>query len=178
LLFNNLSIPSNSHHGAIHEVKKGALRLAQIILGASHLTQVAIPAVLSPPTESDQLAVATWKNQLRAMIQNQAHILCSLLNECYGLEVIHPQGAIYAIVKIYVDMFDDSIADDVTFMSLLLEEENIVVLPGQAFGMTSDSFRDSNCHVFRVVFCAPEFVIRSAAERISLFCLRHRRIGK
>ena len=107
------------------------------------------------------------------MIQHQACLLCNLLNECHGLQVIQPQGAMYAMVKIYVDKFDHSIVDDVSFMSLLLEEENIVVLPGKAFGLTGDS---DGCHVFRVVFCAPEKVIRAAADRISGFCLRHKKL--
>ena len=158
-----------SHHGAIQEVKKGAQRLAQVILGASHLAQVVIPAVLNPSTEVDRLATTSWKNQLHEMIQNQASLLCSLLNDCHGLEVIQPQGAMYAMVKINVDMFDDTITDDVSFMGLLLEEENIVVLPGKAFGM-KDSFGD----FFRVVFCAPEDIIQSAAKRMSCFCLRHK----
>ena len=103
------------------------------------------------------------------MIHNQATLLCHLLHDCHGLEVIQPQGAMYAMVKIYVDMFDDAITDDVSFMGKLLEEENIVVLPGKAFGM-KDSFGD----FFRVVFCAPEPIIRAAAERLSCFCLRHK----
>lgn len=158
----------DSHYGSIQEVKKGAQRLAQVILGASHLAQVAIPAVLKPSTEEDKLALTAWKSELHAMIQNQSNLLCSLLNQCHGLEVIYPQGAMYAMVKIHVEMFDDVIVDDVTFMRCLLEEENIVVLPGKAFGMTTEY------NVFRVVFCAPESVICAAADRISCFCIRHK----
>lgn len=158
-----------SHHGAIQDVKKGAQRLAQVILGASHLAQVAIPAVLCPATKEDRLATVLWKKQLHEMIHNQATLLCRLLNDCHGLEVIQPQGAMYAMVKINVDMFDDAITDDVSFMGQLLEEENVVVLPGKAFGM-KDAFGD----FFRVVFCAPEHIIRAAAERLSCFCLRHK----
>lgn len=136
---------------------------------------MAIPAVLTPATKEDQLAVYNWKKQLHAMIQSQASLLCSLLNECYGLKVIQPQGAMYAMVKIHLEMFDDSIVDDVKFMSLLLEEENIVVLPGKAFGLSGESVDKSKCCVFRVVFCAPEDVIRAAADRIAKFCLRHKK---
>ena len=163
----------------MQEVKKGAQRLAQVVLGASHLAQIAIPAVLNPKDESDRLATSAWKKQLHVMIQNQARITCSLLNECHGLDVIPPQGAMYAMVKIDVDDFDDAIEDDISFMRLLLEEENIVVLPGKAFGMNSQhSCSSSKCYVFRVVFCAPENVLRDAVERISCFCLRHKYSGE
>lgn len=77
--------------------------------------------------------------------------------------------AMYAMVRIKVEKFDEHIYDDVSFMKLLLEEENIVVLPGCAFGLENES----DC-VFRVVFCAPEHILRTASERISSFCLRHK----
>ena len=163
----------DSHHGAIQEVKRGAQRLAQVILGSSHLAQVAIPAVLDPSTESDLTSTALWKRNLYTTIEDQAALLCGLLNECDGLNVIFPQGAMYAMVQIDVQKFDDEIVDDVSFMKLLLEEENIVVLPGCAFGLAGDGTA-SSCYVFRVVFCAPEHILRTASERISSFCHRHR----
>jgi len=161
----------DSRHGSIQDVKKGAQRLAQVVLGASRLAQVVIPAVLDPSVESDVAAISQWKENLYTQVENQAALLCGLLKECQGLEVIHPQGAMYAMVKIHAHLFDEGIYDDVSFMKLLLEEENIVVLPGRAFGMGQEEERDTP--VFRVVFCAPEDVLRCASERISSFCSRH-----
>jgi tyrosine aminotransferase len=159
----------DSCHESIQEVKKGAQRLAQVVLGASRLAQVAIPAVLDPSNESDAASIAQWKENLYAQVENQAALLYGLLNECHGLEVIRPQGAMYAMVQIHVHLFDEDIYDDVSFMKLLLEEENIVVLPGRAFGLG----RECDTAVFRVVFCAPEDTLRCASERISSFCSRH-----
>jgi len=82
----------------------------------------------------------------------------------------------YAMVRIEVDKFDNHILDDVSFMKLLLDEENIVVLPGCAFGLAGGADIESS-YVFRVVFCAPENILRAAADRISSFCLRHKRLG-
>lgn len=161
----------DSRHGSIQEVKKGAQRLAQVVLGASRLAQVAIPAVLNPSNESDVASIAQWKANLHSQVENQATLLCGLLDKCHGLEVIRPQGAMYAMVRIQVHLFDDDIHDDVSFMKLLLEEENIVVLPGQAFGL--DKKDHDTMPVFRVVFCAPEDVLVCACERISTFCGRH-----
>ena len=79
-------------------------------------------------------------------------------------------SAMYAMVRIAVEEFDDSVRDDVTFMDLLLREENVVVLPGRAFGLEGGSGR----HAFRVVFCAPMDVLSEAAGRIESFCRRHR----
>ena len=85
----------------------------------------------------------------------------------------------YAMVRIEVDWFDHHVIDDVSFMKLLLDEENIVVLPGCAFGLVGGSSEvgEGNAasnYVFRVVFCAPEHILRAASERISSFCLRHK----
>mmetsp|Transcript_14800 Transcript_14800/g.31436 ORF Transcript_14800/g.31436 Transcript_14800/m.31436 type:complete len:525 (+) Transcript_14800:132-1706(+) len=163
-----------SNNKAIQAVKKGAQRLAQVVLGASHLAQVAIPAVLDPPSEEDRACVASWKDELLSIIEDQSNLLCILINQCYGLEVIPAQGAMYAMVKIHVDKFDDTIVDDLTFMKLLLVEENVVVLPGRAFGLEISAEINISCHVFRVVFCAPENIIKIACERIRSFCLRHK----
>lgn len=161
----------DNRHGSIQNVKKGAQRLAQVILGASRLAQAAIPAVLNPSNESDVASIAQWKENLYSQVENQAALLCGLLHECNGLEVIHPQGAMYAMVKIHIDLFGDEINDDLSFMKLLLEEENVVVLPGRAFGLDDREVWDTP--VFRVVFCAPEDVLRCASERICSFCNRH-----
>ncbi len=84
------------------------------------------------------------------------------------------------MVRFDVDEFDGSIVDDLSFMKLLHAEENVAVLPGCAFGMVGGGFgcasSSSSTYAFRVVFCAPERILRIAAERISSFCLRHKRV--
>ena len=75
-----------------------------------------------------------------------------------------PQGAMYAIIKIHCEQYDSMIQDDMDFTKLLLEEENVFVLPGSAFDVEN---------VFRVVFCSPEATLAVAADRIAAFCQRH-----
>ncbi len=82
----------DSRCGAIQNVQRGAQRLAQVILGSSHLAQMAIPAVLDPSSESDRLSIELWKRDLHSTIEKQANLLCDLLNECHGLDVIYPEG--------------------------------------------------------------------------------------
>jgi aspartate/methionine/tyrosine aminotransferase len=88
--------------------------------------------------------------------------LCSRLDACDGLEVIQPQGAMYAIAKIDTTSLD--VKDDIEFASKLLDEENVFVLPGSAFGVQN---------IFRVVYCSSEPILETAAKRISEFCHRH-----
>jgi tyrosine aminotransferase len=88
-------------HGAIKEVKSGARRLAQVVLGACHLAQLAIPAVLDPVDESDRASTALWKKNLHSTIEKQATLLCGLLNDCHGLNVIFPEGGEPVLPRCY-----------------------------------------------------------------------------
>jgi len=146
-------------HKSLAEVEAGAKRLAQVILGASHLAQSAIPALLT----TDDPDLAAWKQHLRDQLEDQAAYLCSqLASKCSSLDVISPQGAMYAMVRISTEELD--IAHDMEFATLLLKEENVFVLPGSAFGMPN---------VFRVVFCSSKPILEQAAHRIGEFCDRH-----
>ena len=147
-------------------VEAGVKRLAQVILGASHLPQTAIPALLSSQSSeelsSSYAVVQEWKLELRTRLRRQARYLEHRLNEAPGLEVIPSRGAMYAIVRLDMDMLD--VKDDLEFSKQLLEEENVFVLPGSAFGIHN---------MFRVVFCAAEPVLEIAAQRITQFCVNH-----
>jgi tyrosine aminotransferase len=149
-----------SVYGSLREVEAGAKRLAQVILGASHLAQTCVPALLNPTDASIQ----QWKLKLRQTLEHQATFLCQELADCHGLDVMIPGGAMYALVHIDPTQMDEAIENDVDFSKLLLQEENVFVLPGVCFGV-----RD----VFRVVYCAPVEILQQAAERIHQFCERH-----
>jgi tyrosine aminotransferase len=151
---------SDSDQGSLAEVQTGARRLAQVILGASHLAQSIIPTLLN----ADDPDLTLWKQTLISTLRNQAQLLVSRLSDIQGLEVIAPQGALYAMVRILPDSFD--LTDDVTFSSDLLKEENVFVLPGSAFGMPN---------FIRVVFCSSEPFLQEATDRIAAFCTRHRK---
>lgn len=150
-----------SKYGSLSDVEDGAKRLAQVVLGASHLVQKSVANLLDP----DNQDIHHWKEHLRETLEHQANFLCNKLFDCPGLDVGKgSQGAMYAIVRIDLAKFDTSIATDRDFSSLLLQEENVFVLPGTAFGVPG---------LFRVVFCASEDVLASAASRIQSFCKRH-----
>jgi tyrosine aminotransferase len=152
----------HSDQGSLAQVQEGANRLAQVILGASHLAQSIVPALLAP----DNPDLTRWKQRLRATLTKQAKIVYLRLSEIQGLEVIAPQGAMYAMVRISVDIFD--FTNDMEFSSKLLKEENVFVLPGSAFGMPN---------FVRVVFCSNEPLLQEASDRIAAFCERHRKRG-
>jgi tyrosine aminotransferase len=147
----------DNKYDSLREVEAGAKRLAQVILGASNLVQSVIPALLTPSPQIDQ-----WTYTLRVTLEEQAQFLYQKLSKCHGLSTLAPQGAMYFMVRMNMSMLD--IHSDVDFSTKLLEEENVFVLPGSAFGCTD---------VFRVAFCCEEPILEAAAQRIAEFCLRH-----
>jgi tyrosine aminotransferase len=180
---------SYSIYGSLQQVKEGAKGLAQIVLGASHLAQVAIPSLLLVKPHSlhqgddrnddtrsdDELTTSSmtsynelmeWKCSIRNTLYEQAMVLCMALQQIGPcLHVIEPRGAMYAMVQINVQFFNPkTIQNDIDFMTLLYEEENVIVLPGTCFHFPNS---------FRVVFCAPIPTLQEAADRIKQFCYRH-----
>ncbi|CAB9509207.1 Bifunctional aspartate aminotransferase and glutamate/aspartate-prephenate aminotransferase [Seminavis robusta] len=146
--------------GSLREVEAGAKRLAQVVLGASHLVQMVVPKIL----DSNNQELRQWKADLKLTLEEQAKFLSLKLKDCPGLEVKEPQGAMYFILRIHVSKFGPAIQSDLDFSSLLLQEENVFVLPGIAFGVPG---------FFRVVFCGPATVLEQATKRIQCFCERH-----
>jgi tyrosine aminotransferase len=130
--------------------------LAQIILGPSSLIQASLPYILEH-TGND------FYQSLNTTLENQANACIALLKSVPGLRPVAPQGAMYVMVEVLIDQFHD-IKDDVDFCKKLLEAENVMVLPGQAFNAPN---------FFRIVICAPHPVLTEAFERIQEFCQRN-----
>lgn len=79
------------------------------------------------------------------------------------LNPIKPQGAMYVMVGIDTSKLKD-IKDDAEFAQLLLNEQNVMVLPGSCFGAHN---------FFRIVYCAPEPTLQEVVKRIDNFCKAH-----
>lgn len=176
-----------SIYGSLSEVKKGAQRLAQLILGASHLMQTVIPKLLQPSSVEDAEAIADWKRNLCCTLSKQASCLGVDLQGINGLSVTtQSTGAMYTMVNIDIDAFDDCISNDIEFTKRLYEEDQVFVLPGSCFGSSNSTTinhdnihnkygHESNMYFFRVVFCAPIPILKEAANRIDEFCMRHQK---
>ena len=79
-----------------------------------------------------------------AIYQARRDLLCQGLAEA-GYEFIRPQGAFYLFPK-------SPIADDVAFVRLL-QEENVLVVPGSGFGAPG---------YFRICYCVDEKIIKKS----------------
>ena len=147
--------------GSLEPILAGAKRLAQVILGASHLAQTAIPVLLNQQNQE----ILSWQETLRSTLEEQSHCIATRLSQIPGLTVLPSGGAMYMMVRIHLDMFDRALlTDDQVFSRMLLKEENVFVLPGSCFGFPG---------AFRIVFAAPVEVLQQAADRMKEFCNRH-----
>ena len=74
-----------------------------------------------------------------------------------------PQGALYMLLKLDSNAFG-GLDDDVAFCAALLKEENLVLLPGQCFGLP---------HYVRLVLTPPQPMLAEGLRRLRAFCGRH-----
>jgi len=144
--------------GALKEYKKGLNNLTHIYLGPNSTIQAVIPSLFQRKEE-----LAEYKNRYYSTLESHAMVCVEKLKDIPGLTVIPPQGTMYLMIKINIEMFAD-IEDDRDFCEKLLREEFVFALPGQCFGVTN---------FFRCVFCAPQDKLSEAFDRINLFCHNH-----
>ena len=79
--------------------------------------------------------------------QEGAQLLLDKLSLVEGLSPVRPQGAMYIMVGIEVSKFKD-IADDLEFITKLLAEKSVFVLPGQvSFVHTEFTSSSSKCSI-------------------------------
>lgn len=148
----------HDRHGRAAALRDGLVTMSQVILGANSLVQAAIPAMLdgTPPA---------YYEALNKQLEEQATFFADRCEAIPGLRVVRPQGAMYIMVGIDTAALD-GVADDRAFTQMLMDEEQVFVLPGSCFGAPN---------FFRVVVCPPVPVLSDACDRIASFMARHLR---
>jgi len=142
--------------GLLASLRGPLVSLTQVVLGASTIMQGATEKFLKTvPTD--------YYTKLNATLEEHAKIVVAACTGIPGLEITPPQGAMYAMVRIKHEEFAD-IADDAAFTQLLLNEQNVMVLPGSCFKAPG---------FFRIVFCAPPAKLEELAGRLRDFSAAH-----
>ncbi|KAG6609535.1 tyrosine aminotransferase [Phytophthora cinnamomi] len=148
----------------LKDVRTAYLKLSRSTLGANSLVQSVIPDLLTPaPGSAEAQSLVDFKKRYFATLEDNAKFTVDTISAIPGLEVVAPQGAMYAMVKVHTDILTQ-INDDLDLTQKLLDEESVFVLPGQCFGMNN---------YFRIVFSAPHDVLADAYARLADFCRRH-----
>ena len=151
----------HDRNGRLAEVKAGLKLLTTLIVGANSLVQACIPDVLTPQKGSDDhQSLQDYSREYVALLESNSRATIELSKECDGLEVIESQGAMYAMVRVDIDRLH-GVVDDSDFARQLLQEENMMVLPGACFGVKN---------FVRILTCPSYAVIEDAMKRMQSFC--------
>lgn len=74
---------------------------------------------------------------MRIEFEKRRTLMVGILDEIRGLHYINPQGAFYVFVNIEEILIKHNMKDSLEFAKKLLQEENVMVIPGVAFGEDS-----------------------------------------
>ncbi|MCK4401270.1 aminotransferase class I/II-fold pyridoxal phosphate-dependent enzyme [bacterium] len=124
-------------------------KLTRARLCANHPEQYAI----KPALEGDQSHI----KEANAKLKRRADITYQMLNTIPNVSCVKPRGAFYAFPKIDVPVSDEK------FVSDLIYETGVVVVPGAGFGQKQETKH------FRIVFLPKEDILREAYEKIRQF---------
>lgn len=149
----------HDRQGLFEEVKIGLQKQSQLILGANTLAQSILSDALLKTSES-------FHQDLLKTLQTHANFLYDRLSKVDGLVCIKPGGAMYMMIGFDTKKLP-GISDDIELTKLLLEEENVFVLPGTIFNFKN---------YIRLVICPPLDKLEDACNRIEAFIARHRKV--
>ncbi len=137
-------------------------KLLRARLSANHPEQYSIPTAL----DGDQSHLVTANQKLTS----RRDLTVEMLNAIPGISCVKPEGAFYAFPRLHINTPDN------IFVSELIRETGVVVVPGSGFGQ-----RPGTNH-FRVVFLPPEDVLIKAYNNIARFTEKfieeHEAVGK
>jgi alanine-synthesizing transaminase len=118
-------------------------------LCANHPAQYAI----RPALEGDQTHVA----EMVAKLKSRRDLVVSLFNAAPNISCYPPQAAFYAFPRLEIARSDQE------FVSELIRETGVIVVPGSGFG------QQPGTNHFRLVFLPPEEILRQAIGKIAQF---------
>ena len=137
-------------NGELAEVREAVLKQARLRLSAPLPQQLALAEVLRPDAPHFQ--------PLRERIARRAKLVAERVRESPYLDVVEPQGAFYAFVKIK----DLGGRTDKQWVLDLLQEEKVLTVHGSGFGK-------SGLGHFRVVVLPDEATLGDAMDRVTRF---------
>ncbi|GAB0091603.1 Tyrosine aminotransferase [Sergentomyia squamirostris] len=151
----------HDRHDQLTEIRKGLTNLTGRLLGSNSLIQAALPAILSRTPQS-------FYDDLNCSLQKTAHMAYDLLRQIRGLNPVMPQGAMYMMVGIEMELFP-CFHNEMEFVCALVEEQSVFCLPGECFKFPN---------FMRIVITVPAEVMREACQRIHEFCHQHSLLDK
>jgi len=128
-------------------------KLLRARLSANHPEQYAIPVAL----DGDQSHLVEANKKLTS----RRDLTVKVLNEIPGISCVKPEGAFYAFPQLHMNQPDNH------FVSELIKETGVVVVPGSGFGQVPGTQH------FRVVFLPNEEILEKAYKKIGDFAKKY-----
>jgi alanine-synthesizing transaminase len=135
------------------DFKEAINKLLRARLSANHPEQYAISAAL----DGDQSHLI----EVNKKLTRRRDITVETLNNIPGISCIKPEGAFYAFPQLHMNQSDNH------FVSELLKETGVVVVPGSGFGQVPGTQH------FRVVFLPHEEILEKAYRKIAEFAEKY-----
>jgi aminotransferase len=136
---------------------------ADIIQGLVRIHQYTIMSAPTTAQDAALVALQSGEPYVQEMVTEYDHrrrLLVAGLNRL-GLHTFEPRGAFYAFPNIQASGMDDE-----TFAEMLLREEHVAVVPGNAFGPGGEGFA-------RMCYATEYSKIEEALHRMQKFMSRH-----
>ncbi len=139
----------SGEHEMLKDYIEAINKILRARLSANHPEQFGI----QPALEGDQshLTIAMEK------LHKRRDLTVEMLNAIEGISCVKPEGAFYAFPKLHIK------SEDSLFVSELIKETGVVIVPGSGFGQVPGTRH------FRVVFLPPEELLEKAYKNISEF---------
>ena len=128
-------------------------KLLRARLSANHPEQYGI----APSLLGDQSHLDIAKKKLTV----RRNLTVEMMNAATGISCVAPEGAFYAFPKL------ENITNDAHWVSELIKETGVVVVPGSGFGQVPGTSH------FRIVFLPPEEILEKAYKAISDFNVKY-----
>jgi len=140
---------------AMREYVEAINKILRARLCANHPIQFGIEAALGE--NQDHL------KEVVAKLRRRRDITTNRLNAIPGISCVRAEGAFYAFPRLHIEEPDEP------FVSELIRETGVVVVPGSGFGQVPGTRH------FRVVFLPTEAVLEKAFSQIECFMLQWRK---
>ena len=140
--------------GVLDDYCEAIRKMERARLSANHPQQYAIRGAL----EGDQSNL----HRMIETLQRSRDITVAGLNAIDGISCVRPEGAFYAFPRIDLGIPDDR------FVTEVIRETGVVIVPGSGFGQRPDTQH------FRVVFLPPDDILEKAFDRIAAIAKKYR----
>jgi len=149
----------HDRHNAFQKyIRPGLLSISSRIMGPCSIPQAALPSILS-------LKYKAYLDDMINLVKQNADLVYHMLGSIPGLTPVMPQGALFMMIQLDFDAFND-IDNAPDFFQKLLDEQSVTCLSGTVFNAPN---------YIRIVTTVPTEMLEDACHRVIEFCNKHKK---